>query len=323
VASVNVSSAVKSISASKGFDLINAEDQDHHSKSAFLTDVVDSAYKGRIDFEQLKGVYEYKPSITALPPKHDMPFTYFKKTGESDKFVVKFPAAKAKPGKFYFDPRKDPVMANDFVFVASEYKYMWNRENDFAYNMKSDISIRDTAVSSIEIRNIVLPPLKIDFSTKYTLANGYGLEVTSLTGDTIFHKRKLTKNGEVVMEEAFTLVYDNVLKVKQNSYDLKVGIVAINFVRNTGVYTVLVDGVVQSNAVVEQFLRPLTNKDEFSILGRRNFQIKLEDGTIIKVAELLGDSNLNSLRAIFEGLRSAWFATNVVDYVAINIFLSK
>ena len=83
----------------------------------------DSAYQGKILLADIKGVYDYNPEFVAATMKHGPMYKYFRKSGESELFVVKFPSTKANPRKFEFNPKKDTALVNDFVFAASEYKY--------------------------------------------------------------------------------------------------------------------------------------------------------------------------------------------------------
>jgi len=54
----------------------------------------------------------------------------------------------------------------------------------------------------------------------------------------------------------------------------------------------------------------------------RDIQITFDDSTKTTVSQLLG-SSIENVRTLFTSLRQVYFATNVVDWVAWDIYMNK
>ena len=84
---------------------------------------------------------------------------------------------------------------------------------------------------------------------------------------------------------------------------------------------IFVSGVLQQNAVIE-VIDSTGNSDEHSVCYNRDIKITFDDGSSVLLSELIGPS-LDILRNLVGSLKQVYFATNIVDYIAWNIYKNK
>jgi len=154
--------------------------------------------------------------------------------------------------------------------------------------------------------------------------------MVSSNGDTILSDYSISKGGTIYFEEKFTSIKsDTASRHREKEYSLTIGnvrIVRVPTHGNNGLDSakVYLGDVLQTKAKV-QFIDITNHSDttEFSVIGHnRDIQIVFDDSTKTTVSQLLG-SSIENVRTLFTSLRQVYFATNVVDWVAWDIYMNK
>ena len=163
----------------------------------------------------------------------------------------------------------------------------------------------------------------------FAFATGYDARMSYSTGDTVLSVYNISKGATTLFEEKFTSIKEAATKNhREKEYTLTVGNVKIvrepahgsNGLDSAKVY---VGNVLQTKAKVEFIDVNKTDTTEFSIIGgHRDLKITFDDGTTSTVSQLLG-SSITNIRAMFISLRQVYFATAIVDWVALDIAMNK
>ena len=281
-----------------------------------------------ITLADIAGTYDYKAS--KYKKWHPELLNFFAKTGTSSDFIVRLPASKVKnPGSLFHFTASDTTLVNNYVIDVSKYNYnfgrfLWN------YSLASTITIDNIAAGTLTVQSSRNRTNGYHFMSDFVFANGYDAKIVYNTGDTILSDYNISKGGVTLFEEKFTSIKnDTASRHREKEYSLTIGNVLI--VRNpthgnSGLDSakVYVGGTLQTKAKV-QFIDITNHNDttEFSIIGRnRDLQITFDDGTTQTVSQLLG-STITDVRTLFVSLRQVYFATNIVDWVAWDIFMNK
>ena len=130
-------------------------------------------------------------------------------------------------------------------------------------------------------------------------------------------------NGtDVLLKESLQTVKNDSTWGREKEYSLTIGNVEI--VRNTSTdsIAVYVDGTLQENATVD-FIYSEPNRGECWFSARtRDIQITFDDGTQTTLSELIGPS-MDILKNMVGSMHNMYFASNVVDYIAWNIYKGR
>jgi hypothetical protein len=59
-----------------------------------------------------------------------------------------------------------------------------------------------------------------------------------------------------------------------------------------------------------------------TIMGHRDILLKFDDGTTATLSSLIGPP-LTQLKTLITSLHDMYFAENIVDYIAVNIFFNS
>ena len=328
----NLTSAMTAITNSAGYQVL-ATSSSSNAPSLVKSTTSSSAISFSIPMDTISladiaGTYDYKAS--KYKKWHPELFNFFAKAGTSTDFIVRLPASKVKnPGALLRFTPSDTLLVNNYVIDVSKYNYdfgrfLWN------YSMASTITIDNVAAGALSIQSSRNRTNGYRFMSDFAFANGYDAKMVYSTGDTIRSDYSISKGTTILFEEQFTSVKnDTASRHREKTYSLTVGNVKI--VRtpthgNNGLDSakVYVGGVLQTKAVVK-FIDITSKSDttEFSIIGHnRDLQITFDDGTTQTVSQLLG-STITDVRALFVSLRQVYFATNIVDWVAWDVFINK
>jgi len=328
----NLSTAITAITSSAGYQVLET------SSASNAPSLVKSSVSGSvaiftppmdtISLASIAGIYDYKASkYKKWRPEL---FNFFAKTATSNDFIVRLPSSKVKnPGSLWRFAAADTSLINNYVIDVSKYNYdfgrfLWN------YTMASAISIDGTAAGALNIQSSRNRTNGYHFMSDFVFANGYDAKMVYSTGDTILSDYNISKGGTVYFEEKFTSIKnDTASRHRENQYSLTVGnvrIVRTPTHKNSGLDSakVYVGNVLQTKATVK-FIDITSKSDttEFSVVGHnRDLQITFDDGTVSTVSQLLG-SSITGVRTLFVSLRQVYFATNIVDMVAWDIYMNK
>lgn len=106
---------------------------------------------------------------------------------------------------------------------------------------------------------------------------------------------------------------------REKQYDLTIGNVEIK--RGLGIDSVQVflNGVLQKTAGAK-----ITDSADSTgtICGKRDILLTYDDGTTAKLSELLGPP-LTQLKTLIGSLHGMYFAQNIIDYIAVNIYFNS
>jgi hypothetical protein len=83
-----------------------------------------------------------------------------------------------------------------------------------------------------------------------------------------------------------------------------------------------VAGVLQLNSKVEIIMNDENAVDQSITHKKRDIQITFDDGTSTTIRELSGNT-IDSISTIFSSVRQAYFATDIIDRIAWNIYTQK
>ena len=328
----NLSSAMTAISSSAGYQVLATSSSSNapslvksinSNSGPFFSTPMDT-----ITLADIAGTYDYKAS--KYKKWHPELFNFFAKTGTNTDFIVRLPASKVKnPGSLLRFTPSDTLLVNNYVIDVSKYNYnfgrfLWN------YTLASTITIDNIAAGVLNIQSSRNKTNGYHFMSDFAFANGYDAKIVYSTGDTILSDYTISKGTTILFDEQFTSIKnDTASRHREKVYSLTVGNVKI--VRtpthgNNGLDSakVYVGNVLQTKAKVK-FIDVTSKSDttEFSIIGHnRDLQITFDDGTTQTVSQLLG-ATITDVRTLFVSLRQVYFATNIVDWVAWDVFMNK
>jgi hypothetical protein len=328
----NLTTAVTAITSSPGYQVLAISGTSNgpslvksvtSNSGSFFSTPLDT-----ISLAAIAGTYDYKAS--KFKKWNASLYNFFTKTATSTDFIVRLPESKvANPGSLFRFTPADTLLVNNYVIDVSQYNYnfgrfLWN------YDMTSTITIANVAAGTLSIQSYRNKTNGYQYQSDFVFADGYDAKVVYSTGDTILSDYTISKGGTTLFGEKFTSIKAATAKThSENQYSLTIGNVLI--VRNpthgnNGLDSakVYVGGTLQTKATVK-FIDNTSHSDttEFSIVGHnRDLQITFDDGTTQTVSQLLG-STITGVRTLFTSLRQVYFATNIVDWVAWDIYMNK
>ena len=313
---VNLNSAVSSISTSKAYGILTVNDGTAKSFDQAATD-----YKVYITLDTIKGVYDYKPVA-----KHDRwnwsLMKYFTKTADNAKMIVNMPYSKVQhPRQLWrFNP-SDTSLTNNFTITVSDYHNDYNNFHDFDYLLRSEISVDDAVAGQLNINFVKSPATGIAYASQYAFTDSITANYKYASGDTIVSSFGISKNGKLLYEEKRLSIKNDTLRFgHEHKYILTIGNVQI--IRSNGLKDAIVylDGVKQENATVS--VVDNDNDTEGTVCKKREIQITFDDGTTKTLSELIGTS-VSNIKTIFDSLHQVYFAAEVVDNIAYDIYYKR
>ncbi|MGC1391842.1 MAG: hypothetical protein WA816_12465 [Bacteroidales bacterium] len=309
-----INAAIGKISETKGYQVLSLNANPTSKNVAPAT-----TYKDSITLGLIAGIYDYQPDTIFLHHNISYPFRLFKKTGTSDMMIVNLPQ------KLIFSPRylhsfakSDSVLKNDFTISASDYHLYYNSWNSLDYKLTADLTLSSVDLGSFDISESSSSFNNQSNSSKYTFTDGYAISTAWQSGDTSKLSFALLQNNNPLLKET-TLFTGIGFRKREKQYDLAIGNVEIK--RGFGIDSIQVfqNGVLQKTAGAK-----ITDSADSSgtICDKRDILLTFDDGTTTKLSTLIGPA-LTQLKTLVTSLHDMYFAENIVDYIAINIYFNS
>lgn len=259
------------------------------------------------------------PDTIPMHHNFDYPFRLFKKTGTSNMMIVNLPE------RLIFHPRylhsfikPDSVLKNDFTISASAYHFYYNSWNNLDYRLTAGLTLNAVDLGSFDISAVSTSFSDRSNSSKFTFTEGYSISTEWQSGDTARSSFSLLKDNSPLLKET-TLFVGNTFHKSEKQYDLIIGNIELK--RGFGIDSIQVfmNGVLQKTAGAK-----ITDSTDSSgsICNKRDILLTFDDGTTAKLSTLIGPP-LTQLKTLISSLHDMYFAENIVDYIAINIFFNS
>lgn len=332
-----LSTAVNTITASSGYQALAVNTNSAASapslvKSSIIPfDTTTVAYS----LPDVAGIWDYAPAwynrrFLALNK-------FFTNSGTSSDFIVRMPASKVKnPWMLFIYRPVDTTLVNNYVIDVNKYdrNYRQYRRGGWywTYDMASNISLSDVNAGNLAIQSSNQPSSGYHFNSTFAFPDGYNVNTSYASGDTIVSVYTISKNNSTLYQEKYTAIKTSpTSRFREKQYSLTIGNVEI--VRTPGPNSldsakVYLAGVLQTNAKVaivdESTNSTSADSTETTITNhKREIQITFDDGTVTTISQLLSDNTLSNIRQLFATIRQSYFATDVVDALANYIYDSK
>ena len=311
VTEINV--ALTKISATKGYQILSLGG----SPAAKSVDVV--TFKDSITLALIAGIYDYQPDTLFMGHHFGFPYKLFKKTGTSNNMIVNLPQKLIfHPGYLHNFNSKDSVQKNDFTITTTDYHYYYNTWNSLDYKLTAGLTLSSADLGSFDISSVSTSYLDKTTTSKYTFTGGYSVSTSWQAGDTSKQSFTLLQNNSSLLKET-TLFKGTGFHKREKQYDLTIGNVEIK--RGFGIDSIQVfqNGVLQKTAGAK-----ITDSSDTTgtICNKRDILLTFDDGTTTKLSTLIGPA-LTQLKTLVTSLHDMYFAENVVDYIAINIYYNS
>jgi hypothetical protein len=306
-----INTAVSKISASDGYQIITGTD---------VTEKSTISYTDSITMDLIKGIYTYQPDTTHRC-NHNSSYKLFKKTGVSDSLIINM------PNKLAFHPyymeeydRQYTMLTNDFTIKASDYHCYYNWRGSFDYALKAALVLDSVDLGTMTVAQYANARDDQEYISSFSFTEGYAINTLYQVGDSIIKEFSLTKDTDTLLRESVLFIKNGTYH-PERQYTLSIGNIDIK--KTTGIDSIQVylDGVLQKTAAAT-IVDSTDTSDPTICHYRRDILITFDDGTTVKLSELL-DPVLEQLGDIVDSLRSMKFAKRVVDYVAFNIYYSR
>jgi hypothetical protein len=309
-----INAAMSKISETKGYQILSLS-----VDPAVKEVTAGTTYKDSITLGLIAGIYDYQPDTILMHHNFAFPFRLFKKTGTSSMMIVNLPQ------KLIFHPRylhnfmkPDTVLKNDFTISASDYHLYYNSWNNLDYKLTAGLTLSSEDLGSFDISAVSTSFTNRVNSSKYTFTGGYSISTSWQTGDTSKLSFALLKDNNPLLMES-TLFVGNGFHKMEKQYDLTIGNVEIK--RGFGIDSIQVfqNGVLQKTAGAK-----ITDSSDSTgtICNKRDILLTFDDGTTTKLSTLIG-SPLTQLKALITSLHDMYFAENIIDYIAFNIYYNS
>lgn len=313
---LDLNNAMSAISASEAYSILTVNSGTQ--KSANLTE---SQYKVYITLDTIKGVYNYKP----VPRTDRWGFSlirYFSKSSDNSKMIVNMPLKKVvNPHALREYVPADSSLANNFSIAVSDYHNNYNNYHDFDYILASEISVDKVIAGNLNIKYVISPTNGIQYASQYAFSGSYTADYKYESGDTTVSSFTITGSDKVLYEEKLLTVKNDTARFgREHQYTLTIGDVQIT--RKSGIkkVQVFVNGVLQTNAVIEIVDKVADN--EASVCKKRDIKITFDDGTTTTISALIGNS-VENIKTLFDSLHQVYFAAYVVDWIAYDIYYHR
>ena len=300
-----ISKAVNVISVSKGYELMTISDM---TKSG-------DGYGDSIDLEMISGVYDFMPD-TFVCRYFTMPFWKFEKTADSDVLILNMPQKLVVRPRLLFHPDPGEAMTeNDFTVTASDYHFYYSFLRRFDYLLDAGFTLKGEDIGQLEVASAGASFAGRSYSSRYSFTDDYSFEVAFTSGDTSVSSMALMEGDELLLGEENHYIHSG-FRTIERKYILTIGDVMV--VRSTGIDSIEVylDGVLQNSAAAV-----ITSDDDDggSICRHRDIELTFNDGTTVRLSELMGPS-LEILKSLSEPMREMYFARRIIDHLAITIY---
>jgi hypothetical protein len=214
--------------------------------------------------------------------------------------------------------KSDSVLKNDFTITASNYHFYYNSWKSLDYKLTAGLTLNSADLGSFEVSAISNSLNDKTNSSKYTFTGGYSIATSWQSGDTSKISFALLKDNNPLLVEKI-LFTGNSFHKREKQYDLIIGNIEIK--RGFGIDSIQVfmNGVLQKTAGAK-----ITDSADSTgtICNKRDILLTFDDGTTTKLSSLIGPS-LTQLKTLVSSLHDMYFAENVVDYIALNIYYNS
>jgi|WetSurMetagenome_2_1015567.scaffolds.fasta_scaffold00461_6 hypothetical protein len=302
-----INTAISTISTTKGYQLLSLSSDAAKSEESFN----DSITLGLI-----AGIYDFQPD-TAPTHKHiNHPYRLFKRTGNSEKMIINLPERMSFHSKYlHFYSPSDTILKNNFTITASDYHLYYNWWNSYDYKLNAGFMIDSKDIGNMDVTSSSNSYKDHLYSSKYTFTEGYSISADWETGDTTKSSFYLSQNDKILLKETSVFVWNNIHK-HEKQYTITIGNVDIKRISGIDSIQVYFNGVLQKQAAA--FITD--NADSTgSICHKRDILLTFDDGTTAKLSTMI-DPALTALRTLIDSLHNMYFAKNIVDYIALNIY---
>lgn len=152
------------------------------------------------------------------------------------------------------------------------------------------------------------------YSSRFTFAEGYSINVERHSGDTAQSSFALLDEDDILLKESAIFIRSGYKQVERQYY-LTIGDVEIRRSTSVDSIQVYLDGVLQQHAAVK-----ITDfrDGEKSICHSRDLEITFDHGTKTRLSELINPAR-ETLRTLMSSMDEMYFAKYIVDYIAISI----
>ena len=310
---MNLNNAMSQIKSSPAYGIL--------TQSSTKAATIDSTYKANITLDLIKGVYDYKPSVK--PDKRGYSVLhFFTKTADNSHMIVKMPLKKAKyPWTLRIWNPADSTLANNFIIDVSDYHNRYNNYYDYDYLLSAAIDTNNVEAGKLNIQSIVNPASGIHYSSQFAFTGSYTAQYNYASGDTTVSSFAITGKGKTLYEEKLLTIKNDTARFgREFQYNLTIG--DAQFVRKSGLDStqVFVNGILQNHASIK--VVDTSSDSEPSVAKKRDIQVTFDDGTSTTISALIGNS-VSDIRTLYASLHSVYFAANVVDWIAYDIYYQR
>lgn len=318
----DLTTAVNSISASAGYQAMAGTS----SLKSGIVSPLDTTTNS-ILLADIAGVYDYKANT--VTKGHNSILRFFTKTGESSQMIVRLPEEKVKaPIKLLRYSAADTLLVNNYQVNLSAYQYRFNRLSGWDYKMASAIKIKDVDSGSLKIQSSNSKSNGYHYASEFTFPNGYITKCTYVSGDTAISTYAILNGTKTLYEEKYTAIKSATeFRHRETSFSLTIGNVLIERQLAKGQSSldsakVYVSGVLQTKSKVE-IVDVVTDATDQSVTHKkRELKITFDDGTSATFSELAG-TVIDDISTLFSSMRSVNFATQIIDWIAWDIYTGK
>jgi hypothetical protein len=310
----DINTAMNKIYTTKGYQILSLG-------ASPATKAADAAsiFKDSITLGLIAGIYDYQPDTVMMHHNFAYPFRLFKKTGSSNNMTVNLPQSRIFHPKYLHSfVKSDSVLKNDFTITASDYHLYYNSWNSLDYKLTAGLTLNSADLGNFDISTVSSSLNDKTNSSKFTFTGGYSIATSWQSGDTSKILFTLLKDNNPLLVEK-TLFVGTSFHKTEKQYDLTIGNIEIK--RGFGIDSIQVfmNGILQKTAGAE-----ITDDAESTgtIFNNRDILLTFDDGTTTKLSALIG-SPLTQLKTLVSSLHDMYFAENIVDYIAINIYYNS
>lgn len=309
----DINTAITKISATKGYQVLISADP------AAKVQVTGTTFRDSITLALVAGIYDYQPDTIMLFHHAAYPFRLFKKTGASNNMVVNLPQKLIlHPRYLHSFAKPDSVLKNDFSITATNYHFYYNSWNSLDYKLTAGLTLSSADLGNFDISSVSNSRKDQLSSSKFNFTGGYSIATAWQAGDTSKSSFSLLKDNNPLLMET-TLFTGTGFHKREKQYDLAIGNIEIK--RGFGIDSIQVfqNGVLQKKAGAK-----ITDTADSTgtICNHRDILLTFDDGTTEKLSSLIGPP-LTQLKTLVTSLHDMYFAENIVDYIAINIFYNS
>jgi len=310
----DINTALSKISATKGYQILSIS-----SDPSARLNLPGTTFKDSITLALVAGIYDYQFDTVPMYHRFELPYRLFKKTGASSLMIVNLPQRMIfHPWYLHSFIKPDSILKNDFTITASNYHFYYNWWNNLDYRLTAGLKLKGADLGSFDISAVSTTYKDQVKSSKYTFTDGYSISTSWQSGDTSKSTFALYKDTNPLLLEK-TLFAGTGFHKRERQYDLIIGNVEIR--RGLGIDSIQVfqDGVLQKKAGAK--ITDSTDSNG-SIFGKRDILLTFDDGTTAKLSTLISPA-LTQLKTLFTSLHDMYFAENIVDYIAVNIYFNS